>query len=328
MTSTLWQPSAERIAQANLTAFARARRAQARASTLPDYAALWRWSIDHREEFWREVWDVRRRDRRAAASARWSTATGCRARAGFPTRGSTSPRTCSRAARRRRRAMRSCSGARTRSQRRVSHAELHAAVVARGAGAARRTGVERRRPRRGLPAQHAGDDRRDARRGEPRRDLVVVLAGFRRAGRARPLRPDRAARCSSPSTATGTTARRMPILDKVAEIVARLPTRRARRRRAVSAATSGGPQATSRTVRSARRVGRFRRAVRRRADRLRAAAVRSSALHPVFVGHDRRAEVHRARRRRHAAAAPEGASCCTATSSPATACSTSRPAAG
>ena len=49
-------------------------------------------------------------------------------------------------------------------------------------------------------------------------------------------------------------------------------------------------------------------------DRVRAAAVRPSALHPVLVGHDRRAEVHRARRRRHAAAAPQGASCCTATS--------------
>ena len=45
-----------------------------------------------------------------------------------------------------------------------------------------------------------------------------------------------------------------------------------------------------------------------RAADVRAAAVRSSALHPVFVRHDRRAEVHRARRRRHAAAAPEGAS--------------------
>ena len=57
---------------------------------------------------------------------------------------------------------------------------------------------------------------------EPRRDLVVVLAGFRRAGRARPLRPDRAARCSSPSTATGTTARRIDIARQASrEIVAR-----------------------------------------------------------------------------------------------------------
>ena len=52
---------------------------------------------------------------------------------------------------------------------------------------------------------------------------------------------------------------------------------------------------------------------------LRASAVRPSALHPVFIRHDRRAEMHRARRRRHAAAASEGASCCIATSSAATA---------
>ncbi len=39
--------------------------------------------------------------------------------------------------------------------------------------------------------------------------------------------------------------------------------------------------------------------------RVRAATFRPSALHPVLVGHDGRAEVHRARRGRHAAAAPE-----------------------
>jgi acetoacetyl-CoA synthetase len=52
----LWQPSAERIAAANITAFARrAERETGRA--LPDYAALWRWSNDEREAFWRLVWD-------------------------------------------------------------------------------------------------------------------------------------------------------------------------------------------------------------------------------------------------------------------------------
>ncbi len=43
-------------------------------------------------------------------------------------------------------------------------------------------------------------------------------------------------------------------------------------------------------------------------DRLRAAALQPSALHHVFLGHHRRAEMHRARRRRHAAPASEGAS--------------------
>ncbi len=40
---------------------------------------------------------------------------------------------------------------------------------------------------------------------------------------------------------------------------------------------------------------------------LRAAALRPSALHPLLVGHDRRAEMHRALGRRHAAAASQGA---------------------
>ena len=46
---------------------------------------------------------------------------------------------------------------------------------------------------------------------------------------------------------------------------------------------------------------------RGRAALVRAAAVRSSGLHPVLVRHDGRAEVHRARRRRRAAAAAERA---------------------
>ena len=62
-------------------------------------------------------------------------------------------------------------------------------------------------------------------------------------------------------------------------------------------------------------AGSFERRVARRVHRgfspapahLRAAAVRSSALHSLLVGHDRRAEMHRAWRRRHAAAASERA---------------------
>ena len=40
----IWQPSPERIAQANVTAFA-ARIAAKHSVTLPDYAALYRWSV-------------------------------------------------------------------------------------------------------------------------------------------------------------------------------------------------------------------------------------------------------------------------------------------
>ena len=52
----LWQPSAERIAQANITAFARGV-TSATGRAVPDYMTLWRWSNDEREAFWRAVWD-------------------------------------------------------------------------------------------------------------------------------------------------------------------------------------------------------------------------------------------------------------------------------
>ncbi len=52
----LWQPSAERIASANITAFtALARTRSGRA--LEDYAALHAWSIEAPEDFWCAVWD-------------------------------------------------------------------------------------------------------------------------------------------------------------------------------------------------------------------------------------------------------------------------------
>ena len=61
---------------------------------------------------------------------------------------------------------------------------------------------------------------------------------------------------------------------------------------------------------------------------LRAAALRPPALHPLFVGHDRRAEVHRALGRRHPAAAPQGAPAALWSRRLATGSSISRPAAG
>ena len=55
MKQPLWAPSPQRIAEANLTAFS-ARAAAAHGVALPDYSALYRWSVDHPETFWREVW--------------------------------------------------------------------------------------------------------------------------------------------------------------------------------------------------------------------------------------------------------------------------------
>ncbi len=52
----LWEPSAGRIAAANITAFAR-RVEKLWGVTLPDYEALHAWSIDQPEQFWSSVWD-------------------------------------------------------------------------------------------------------------------------------------------------------------------------------------------------------------------------------------------------------------------------------
>jgi len=52
----LWAPSEARIARANITEFAR-RVEPANGVALPDYAALWRWSVDNSEAFWRALWD-------------------------------------------------------------------------------------------------------------------------------------------------------------------------------------------------------------------------------------------------------------------------------
>ncbi len=52
----LWQPSPERVADARMTAFMRAVEA-AHSVSIPDYGALWRWSVENRELFWRMVWN-------------------------------------------------------------------------------------------------------------------------------------------------------------------------------------------------------------------------------------------------------------------------------
>ena len=56
MAAPLWKPSAERIARANLTAFADGV-ARRHGATTREYAELHQWSVDHTEAFWRGVWD-------------------------------------------------------------------------------------------------------------------------------------------------------------------------------------------------------------------------------------------------------------------------------
>ena len=52
----LWEPSPQRIEQANLTAFA-AGVAAKYGVDVGTYKSLWQWSIDHKPEFWREMWN-------------------------------------------------------------------------------------------------------------------------------------------------------------------------------------------------------------------------------------------------------------------------------
>ncbi|MGH8665297.1 MAG: acetoacetate--CoA ligase [Burkholderiales bacterium] len=54
--ASLWQPTPETTARANLTAFMRMANERYRLACA-DYDALWRWSIDHRDQFWQSVWD-------------------------------------------------------------------------------------------------------------------------------------------------------------------------------------------------------------------------------------------------------------------------------
>jgi acetoacetyl-CoA synthetase len=51
----LWEPSADRIANARITQFTDELRTKYE-QRFPDYWSLWRWSIANKEVFWREVW--------------------------------------------------------------------------------------------------------------------------------------------------------------------------------------------------------------------------------------------------------------------------------
>jgi acetoacetyl-CoA synthetase len=54
--TSLWEPSAERVTRANLTAFASRVRATCRFDA-HSYAELWQWSVEHKAEFWRAIWE-------------------------------------------------------------------------------------------------------------------------------------------------------------------------------------------------------------------------------------------------------------------------------
>ena len=90
---------------------------------------------------------------------------------------------------------------------------------------------------------------------------------------------------------------------KVKAVLARLPSVRS----CSSSTICAPPQKAAAAIPRAVALDAGDRAVRAGRARLRAAAFRASALHPVLLRHDRRAEMHRPFGRRHAAPAPQGA---------------------
>src|SRR3990170_5390766 len=52
----LWEPDADTVERANLTAYLRWLREE-RGLDLADYHALWRWSVEDLEAFWASIWD-------------------------------------------------------------------------------------------------------------------------------------------------------------------------------------------------------------------------------------------------------------------------------
>ena len=113
---------------------------------------------------------------------------------------------------------------------------------------------------------------RDARRDEHRRDLVVVLAGLRRQGRARPVRPDPAARAVLRRRRIATPAAR----STASSAFARSPSGFRRSSTSSSCRTSGDDARRSSAIRGAHDVGRLRSRGGRRAGARRSSTCRST----------------------------------------------------
>ena len=184
----IWSPSPERIARAKLTRFMRFVRERHQAP-VPDYAVAPS-LVDRisRRTSGARCGTSARSARRRAPRRSSKTATACPARDGSSTRASTTRKTSCVATTTRRRSSFATSAASAASCR---GAQLRR-EIARIADGLRSAGVQPGDRVAGyLPnipetviAMLADD--------EPRRDLVLVLAGLRRERRARPLRPDHA----------------------------------------------------------------------------------------------------------------------------------------
>jgi len=164
MAQLLWRPSGEQIADANITRFREWIGLNAGAS-IPDYPALYRWSIDHAPDFWQAVWEFcgviaqRRgdevvRDFDKMPGARW-----------FPDARLSFAANLLRYNDDREALVSWNENGR---QRVLTYSELNHRFE--------RDGRPNRRSSRGLHAQPARDGHRDARRDEPRRCLVFVFS--------------------------------------------------------------------------------------------------------------------------------------------------------
>ena len=290
-TAPMWCPSRERVEKTNLTAFFRFVRERGHSNS-SGYARLHRWSIEKPEQFWQSVWEFC-----GVVASRPAERRGRRFRpvSGRPL--------VSRGTAQLRRELaplsRRSAGARLLERGGLSAvADFCGALRRRSlalAAVLKERGVKSGDRIAGIPAQHARSGDRHAGRGEPGGDLVVVLARFRRAGRGRPLRPDRAARFSFAADGYVYDGRRFDTLERLRTVLPQLPSvehvvvvpylQRASRI-LPGIASRLWPDVIDRPAAGD--------------HRFRATAVRSSALHSLFVGHDGPAEVHHALGRRRA----------------------------
>jgi len=292
----LWSPSDQQIASAGITTFT----AHARAATglpLADYAALHDWSIQSPLAFWRQVWEFGGVigaqgerglvDAERMPGAKWFPD----ARLNFAEnllRESSNPQAL-------------VFRGEDKLERRMTRVELRI-EVARFAAALRALGVQPGdRVAAFMPnmpetlvamlaASSIGAVFTSAspdfgvqgvldRFGQTEPKLLIACDGYWYNGKAIDVRPKLADSCRNCRASSGSSS--CPISRRESP-----STRR---------------PAAGAVLRRLRRA-----APRRDPAAVRAPAVQPSALRDVFVGHDRRAQMHRARRRRHAAAAPEG----------------------
>ena len=136
-----------------------------------------------------------------------------------------------------------------RNERGAASRVVVARAAPRGRAHRRRTaqrGRASRRSRRRLSAEHSRNRDRDARHDEPRRDLVVVLAGLRRRAACSTASGRSRRRCCSRPTAISTRARRIDCMATVRAVKREDREHRARRARALSRrATCGSTRSTT-----------------------------------------------------------------------------------